>query len=70
MNENQGGLPDIYEQYFLYLEHTREISQSQITNIRRVLTSLYDYLENHKLSLAALKIELLDCCRKQTRACV
>jgi len=60
MNEDQGGLPDIYEQYFFYLEHTREISQTQITNARRVLTSLYDYLEKHKLSLAALKIEHLD----------
>jgi len=57
---NQVKLPDIYEQYFLYLEHTREISQAQIANIRRVLASLYDYLENHKISLAALKIEHLD----------
>jgi len=62
MNEdlNQSGLPDIYEQYFLYLKQTREISQSQINSVRRVLASLYDYLENHKLSLAALKIEHLD----------
>ena len=60
MNEDQGGLPDIYEQYFLYLEHTREISRSQIINVRRVLASLHGYLENHKLSLAALKIEHLD----------
>jgi len=60
MNKDQDGLPNIYEQYFLYLEHTREISQTQITNVRRVLTSLYDYLETHKLSLAVLKIEHLD----------
>ena len=60
MNEDQGGLPDIYEQYFLYLEHTREISRRQIIHIRRVLASLHGYLENHKLSLAALKIEHLD----------
>lgn len=53
-------LPDIYEQYFLYLAHTREISQTQITNVRRVLTFLYDYLENHKLRLSRLKIEHLD----------
>jgi len=53
-------LPDIYEQYFLYLEQTREISQKQITSVRRVLVSLHDYLENPKLSLAALKIEHLD----------
>ncbi|MCP4578562.1 MAG: tyrosine-type recombinase/integrase [Deltaproteobacteria bacterium] len=60
MNEDQGGLPDIYEQYFLHFEHTREISRKQIFNIRRVLTSLHDYLENHNFSLAALKIEHLD----------
>ena len=53
-------LPDIYEQYFLYLAHTREISQAQIVSVRRVLASLHGYLENHKLSLAALKIEHLD----------
>jgi len=57
---SQVKLPDIYEQYFLYLEHTREITHSQIANIRRVLASLYHYLENHKISLAALKIEHLD----------
>jgi len=57
---NQVKLPDIYEQYFLYLAHTREISQTQITSVKRVLASLYGYLENHKLSLAALKIEHLD----------
>jgi len=45
---NQVKLPDIYEQYFLYLAHTREISRSQRSNVRRVLASLHDYLENHK----------------------
>ena len=60
MNKDQGGLPDIYEQYFLYLAQTREISQSYITNVKRVLISLHDYLENHKLRLAVLKIEHLD----------
>ena len=60
MNGDQGGLPDIYEQYFLYLEHTREISQSQISSIRRVLASLHDYLEKQRLSLSSLKIEHLD----------
>ncbi len=60
MNENQGGLPDIYEQYFLYLAHTREISQSHITSVKRVLVSLHNYLESHKLNLAVLKIEHLD----------
>ena len=60
MKEDQGGLPDIYEQYFLYLEHTREISQAQINHVRRMLTALYHYLENHKISFTALKIDHLD----------
>lgn len=60
MKDVQGGLPDIYEQYFLYLEHTREISRKQIINVRRVLALLHRYLENHEVSLAALKIEHLD----------
>ena len=58
--KHQVKLPDIYEQYFLCLKHTREISRSQIIKVRRVLASLHGYLENHKLSLAALKIEHLD----------
>jgi len=53
-------LPDIYEEYFFYLEHTREISQDQITSVRRVVGSLHNHLENRKLSLADLKIEHLD----------
>ena len=28
-------LPDIYEQYFLYLEHTREISRDQISQRKK-----------------------------------
>jgi integrase/recombinase XerD len=60
MNEDQSRLPDIYEQYFLYLAHTREISRSQISSVRRVLASLHEYLEKQKLRLAALKIEHLD----------
>ena len=57
MNE---GLPDIYEQYLRYLEHTREISRRQISSVKRMLVFLNDYLENHNLSLAVLKIEHLD----------
>ena len=56
----QVNLPDIYEQYFLYLEQTRDISRSQLSSIRRVLVSLHDYLEKQRLSLSNLKIEHLD----------
>jgi len=54
------GLPDIYEQYLRYLEHTREISRSQISGVKRMLAFLHDYFENHHLSFATLKIEHLD----------
>lgn len=54
------GLPDIYEQYLRYLEHTRDASRSQISSVKRMLVSLHDHLENHHLSLAVLKIEHLD----------
>ena len=57
MNE---GLPDIYEQYLRYLEHTREISRSQVSSVKRMLAFLNDYLENRRLSLGVLKIEHLD----------
>ena len=53
-------LPDIYEQYFLYLEQTREISQTQINSVRRVLASFHAYLESHKIKLSAVKIKHLD----------
>lgn len=57
---NKVRLPDLYEQYFLYLEHTREISQGQIHDVRRILASLYRYLEKHGLTLAGVKIGHLD----------
>lgn len=53
-------LPDIYEQYLLHLEQTRQTSQAQVNHVRRVLASFHHYLENQKLSLSALKIEHLD----------
>jgi integrase/recombinase XerD len=53
-------LPDIYEQYFLYLEQTREISQTQVNSVRRVLASFHAYLESRKIKLSAVKINHLD----------
>ena len=53
-------LPAIYEHYLLYLEQTKEISNSNLGAIRRVLAPLHDYLENHNIELASLKIEHLD----------
>ena len=53
-------LPEIYEQYFLYLEQTKEVSGGQLSGVRRVLASFHDYLESHKIKLSALKIKYLD----------
>jgi site-specific recombinase XerD len=53
-------LPEIYEQYFIYLEKIKEITPAQISNIRRVLASFHHYNERQKLSLCALKIQHLD----------
>jgi len=53
-------LPEVYEHYFLYLQQTREISQTQVNSIRRVMAPLHDYLEKHKITLDSLKIEHLD----------
>jgi site-specific recombinase XerD len=53
-------LPDIYEQYLLYLEQTKEFSDGHIRGTRRVLASFHHYLESHKITLPALKIKDLD----------
>lgn len=53
-------LPEVYEHYFLYLQQTREISQSQVNSIRRMMASLHDYLDKHKINLDSVKIEHLD----------
>jgi len=53
-------LPEIYEQYLLYYEQSRQVPYSQIKGIRRVLASLYEYLERFNIELAAVRIEQID----------
>jgi site-specific recombinase XerD len=53
-------LPDIYEQYLLYLQQTKELSKGRLGSIRRVLASLNEHLENKNIDLASLRIEHLD----------
>ncbi len=53
-------LPDIYEEYLVYYAKTRQASQTKIPGIRRLLTSLHDFLTREKVELADLKIEHLD----------
>jgi site-specific recombinase XerD len=53
-------LPAIYEQYLLYLQQSKEPSNSNLGAVRRVLVPFHQYLKHHKIELAALKIEHLD----------
>lgn len=51
-------LPDIYEQYFLYIEQTGGISQ--VAEKRKALRSLHIYLEKHNIRLSSVNIDHLD----------
>ena len=53
-------LPDIYEQYFCYLEQARAVAKGSIRGTRRVLAFSHEYLETNKIDLSALKIQHLD----------
>lgn len=53
-------LPDVYEQYLLYLKQTREVCRVSLNASRRVLASLHAYLDNQKIDLSSLKIEHMD----------
>ena len=53
-------LPDIYEQYLIYHEQSRQIPYTQVKQVRRVLASFHGYLESHKIDLSSLEIDQLD----------
>jgi len=53
-------LPDIYEQYLIYHEQSRQIPYTQVKQVRRVLASFHGYLESHKIDLSSFNIEQLD----------
>jgi integrase/recombinase XerD len=56
----QKKLPAVYEQYLLHLAKSKEIPQTQVNAVRRVLAPFHDYRRKHQLRLSALKIEHLD----------
>ena len=60
MPKYQVPLPDIYEQYFIYLEQTKTFRKNYLFTSRRVLASLHSYLEHHRVNLPDLKVEHLD----------
>jgi integrase/recombinase XerD len=53
-------LPDIYEQYLLYSQKTRQVSHGMLQSTRRVLSALNGYLQKENIGLSSMKIEHLD----------
>jgi integrase/recombinase XerD len=53
-------LANIYEAYLHYYATARQVSNSRIKSIRRVLAAFDDYLEKNKIKLTGLTIEHID----------
>jgi len=53
-------LPEIYEQYLLYLSQSLQPSTGYIRQSRRILSLLHGYLQRHNIKAQALKIDHLD----------
>lgn len=53
-------LPEIYEQYLLYHEQSRQVPYCRIKPIRRVLAEFHDYLQSSNIKLASITIEQID----------
>jgi site-specific recombinase XerD len=53
-------LPDIYEQYLLYHEQGRQLSQSHLNQTRRLLSKFHQYLRSNNIVLSRLSIQHLD----------
>jgi len=53
-------LPQIYEEYLIDYESSRQVQPTQILRARRTLSALNDYLEKRKIDFARIRIEQLD----------
>jgi integrase/recombinase XerD len=53
-------LPEIYEQYLVYLKEIRALSVSHLRTVRVVLAGLHAYLQKHDLDLSQVKIDQID----------
>lgn len=60
MPNYQIDLPEIYEQYLLYHEQSRQAPYCRIKSIRRVLAAFDDYLQSNGFALSCLEIEQVD----------
>ncbi len=53
-------LPKIYEDYLAYQQTHRQATARLVSSINRVLVAFNQYLQAHKIDLAALKIQQVD----------
>jgi site-specific recombinase XerD len=53
-------LPQIYEEYLFYFEKSREVTHSQVTSVRRILSAFNDFLESFDINLPNIKIAHID----------
>jgi len=53
-------LPDMYEQYFTYLQQRIGVSPTHLRQVSRVLSLFHEYLQRRNIKLSSLKIEHLD----------
>jgi len=53
-------LPEVYEQYLIYYEKSREVRHSQIVNIRRFLFTFNSFFERVGINLADIKIDHIE----------
>ena len=53
-------LPELYEQYLIYYEKSREVRHSQIVNIRRFLFTFNSFLERVDINFADIKIDHIE----------
>jgi len=53
-------LPEIYETYLVYYQTTRQVFETKMTRIKRVLVPFEQYLRRYKIKLTRLRIEHID----------
>ncbi len=53
-------LPDIYEHYLFYHQHSLQVSPGHLRQVRRVLVCFHEYIEKHNIKLSSVNIEHLD----------
>jgi integrase/recombinase XerD len=60
MAEKEDRLPEIYEDYLVHHERTKQSSKREINQVRRGLISLHNYLQRHEIDLSSLEITHID----------